>query len=262
MKKFLPFIICFALLLSISFSGTVFAAVNETEPNNTMTTASPLRPGDTVNGKISTSSDLDYYMMQLTASGNINISLGTIPSGCDYDLYLYDNRGSLIRSSTAGSNTDENISNTLNAGTYYVCVKSYSGYSASSNYTLSVKSSGSTNPPTTPPVHGGDAYEFNDTLELASDFYGSLEANIHPLGDVDWYRFSVTQTSAKHIRLYNPSADLTYHFSIYNANGGYVCSDGGIGDYTVTLSPGTYYVKVFSYNSESVLNYRLQMTTV
>lgn len=262
MKKFLPFIICFALLLSISFSGTVFAAVNETEPNDTMANASSLRPGDTVTGKITTYSDVDYYMVQIIASGNRNISLSTIPSGCNYNLYLYDYRGTLLSSSTASGNADENISRILDVGTYYVCVKSSSGYSASSNYTLSVKSSGSTNPPTTPPVHGGDAYEFNDTLELASDFYGSLEANIHPLGDVDWYRFSVTQTSARHIQLYNPAVDLKYHFAVYNATGGYVCSDGGIGDYTVTLTPGTYYIKVFSYDSESVLNYRLKMTTV
>jgi|GEM_PF-4190045 len=89
-----------------------------------------------------------------------------------------------------------------------------------------------------------------------------LEANIHPLGDVDYYRFSVSSTTTEHIVLYNPAVDLSYHFSVYNSTGGYVCSDGGIGDCTVTLSPGTYYIKVFSYSSESVLNYRLRMTAV
>ncbi len=262
MKKIIPFLICFSLLLSISFSSTVFAASNETEPNNTIANANSLLPGTTVNGSISTYSDVDYYQVPIMATGLRSITLSNIPSGCSYDLYLTDNKGNLITSGTVSSgSTDRIISQVLNTGTYYVYVRSGNGKYSSSNYTLSVKSIGS--PVTPPPTqHGGDAYEFNDTLELASDFYGSLEANIHPLGDVDWYRFSVTQTSAKHIQLYNPAVDLTYHFAVYNANGSYVCSDGGIGDYTVTLSPGTYYIKVFSNNSESVLNYRLKMTTV
>ncbi|WP_313563262.1 pre-peptidase C-terminal domain-containing protein [Ruminiclostridium cellobioparum] len=228
MKKIIPFLICFSLLLSISFSSTVFAASNETEPNNTIANANSLLPGTTVNGSISTYSDVDYYQVPIMATGLRSITLSNIPSGCSYDLYLTDNKGNLITSGTVSSgSTDRIISQVLNTGTYYVYVRSGNGKYSSSNYTLSVKSIGS--PVTPPPTqHGGDAYEFNDTLELASDF----------------------------------STDLTYHFSIYNANGGYVCSDGGIGDYTVTLSPGTYYIKVFSNNSESVLNYRLKMTTV
>ena len=261
MKKFIPFIICFALLLSISFSSTVFAATNETEPNDTMANANAISSGSTISGKISTYSDVDFYKLSIMYSGTRIITLSNIPSGCNYDLYLYDTKGNLISYSGASDNKDGSITKSMQVQEqYYICVKSSSGYSGSSDYTLSVKASDSVTTPVLP-YHGGDAYEYNDKIELASNFYGSLEANIHPLGDADWYRFSVTQTSAKHFRLYSPSY-LTYHFAIYNANGGYVCSDGGIGDYTVTLSPGTYYVKVFSYDSESVLNYSLQMTTV
>lgn len=262
MKKFIPFLICFALLLSISFSGTVFAAtVNEAEPNNTTDNANSLRPGDTMYGNIQSSSDVDFYRLSIMADGNRSITLSNIPGGCNYNLYLYDYRGNLITSSSASGNTDENISKSLVTGTYYIGVKSYSGYSGSSNYTLKVISSGSATTPTLP-YHGGDAYEYNDTLELASSMYGYVEANIHPLGDIDYYRFSVTETTKKHFVLYNPAVDLSYHFNIYNSNGGYVCSDGSIGDCTVTLTPGSYYIKVFSYNSESVLNYRLIMNTV
>ncbi|MDF2986503.1 MAG: peptidase domain protein [Eubacterium sp.] len=261
MKKFLPILICFALLLSISFSGSVFAAtVNEAEPNNTFANANGITPGNTMNGKISSTSDVDYYKLSIMYSGNRSITLSNIPSGCNYNLYFYDYNGNTLNSSTASGNTDENISINLIPGAYYIGVKSSSGYS-SSDYTLSVKSIGSTTTPTLP-YHGGDAYEYNDTLELASSFYGSVEANIHPLGDFDYYKFTVTQTTTKHIVLYNPYNGPSYHFNIYNANGGYVNSDGGIGDCTVTLTPGTYYIKVFGYDSESVLNYRLVMTTI
>ncbi len=262
MKKFLPLLICFALLLSISFSSSVFAAnLNETEPNNTFANANGISPGNSINGKISSTSDVDYYKLTIMYSGNRSITLSNIPSGCDYELYLYDYNGNIISSSTASGSIDENISTSLNPGAYYIGIKSYSGYS-SSDYTLTVKSIGSSPTPTLP-YHGGDAYEYNDTLELASSFYGSLEANIHPLGDFDYYKFTVTQTTTEHIRLYDPySADARYHFNVYNSNGGYVCSDNAIGDCTVTLTPGTYYIKVFTYNTESVLDYRLVMTEV
>lgn len=262
MKKFLPFLICFTLLLTISFSSTAFAATAyEAESNDTIASANKISPGDTSYGKISSASDTDYFKLQVSASVSTDILLSNIPSGCDYDLYLYDSNGNSLGSSGLSGNSDDKISQILN-GTYYIKVKSFKGFSGS-YYKLSVSGSNTTptNPPSTP-VHGGDAYEYNDSIDLASSMYGYVEANIHPLGDIDYYRFSVTETTKKHIVLYNPDVDLRYHFNIYNANGDYVAWDGSIGDCTVTLSPGTYYIEVFSYNSESVLDYRLIMNTV
>ncbi len=266
MKKLFSLIICAALLFSISFSNTVFAAtVYETESNNTIATANSIAAGDTVYGNISVDKDTDYFRLNLTATTNTTFTLSNIPSGCDYDLYLYDAKGTMITSSTTTGNTSEKINKILSAGQYYINVKGYSGKS-SSNYTLTVSGSNSTNPDPTTPVHGGDAYEFNDTLALATNMGSGnlyLEANIHPLGDVDYYRFSVSSTTTERIVLTSPySSDSTYHFSVYNSTGGYVCSDGGIGESTVTLSPGTYYIKVFNNTSESVLNYKLRMTAV
>ncbi len=265
MKKFFSLIICAALLFSISFTGTAFAAtVYETESNDSKTTANAIAVGDTVYGTISVDKDNDYYKLRLTATTNTTFTLSNIPSGCDYDLILYDANGATIKSSMSTGNTSEKITQSLSSGQYYIKVNGYSGYS-NSNYKLTVSGSTSTNPDPTTPVHGGDAYEFNDTRDLATNMGSdslSLEANIHPLGDVDYYKFSVSRTTTEHIVLYNPAVDLSYHFSVYNSAGSYVCSDGGIGDCTVTLSPGTYYIKVFSYSSESVLNYRLRMTAV
>lgn len=264
MKKFLPLLICFALLLSISFSSSVFAAtLNETEPNNTFANANGISPGNSINGKISSTSDVDYYKLSIMYSGNRSITLSNIPSDCNYNLYLYDYNGNIISSSTSSGSLDKNISTSLNSGVYYIGIKSSSGYS-SSDYTLTVKSIGSSPTPTLP-YHGGDAYEYNDTLELASNMgTGNLyvEATIHPSGDFDYYKFTVTQTTTEHIVLYNPYNGPSYHFNVYNANGGYIDSDGGIRDCTITLTPGTYYIKVFSYDSESVLDYRLVMTEV
>jgi len=154
MKKLFSLIICVALLFSITFSGTAFAAtVYETESNDSTGTANTISAGDTVFGKISFDKDNDYYKLRLTASASTTFSLSNIPSGCDYDLILYDANGSIIGSSTAFGNTSEKITQTLSAGLYYINVKGYSGTS-SSNYKLTVSGSGSTTP-TTPPVHGG-----------------------------------------------------------------------------------------------------------
>lgn len=157
MKKIIPFLICFSLLLSISFSSTVFAASNETEPNDTMANANAISSGSTIKGKISTSSDVDFYKMPIMYSGTRVITLSDIPSGCDYDLYLYDAKGNLISYSRASGNKDESITKSMEVQEqYYICVKNSSGYSSSSDYTLSVKATGSVTPPVLP-YHGGDA---------------------------------------------------------------------------------------------------------
>lgn len=269
MKKFLPFFICFAILLSGSFSSTVFAAtVYEAESNDSISSADRISPGDTAYGKISSSTDVDYFKFQVSQRASTDIILSNIPSGCDYDISLYDSNGTHLGSSAASGNSDEKISQIM-YGTYYIKVKGFKGFSDSS-YKLSVSAPSPTTPPTTPtgPTHGGDAYEYNDSRELASNLGSgnqSIVANIHPLGDLDYFSFSVDKATTEHMtinREYSFIDGPNYHFSIYGADGRYISSDGGAGDCILTLEPGSYYLKIYCYNDESVLNYRFVMTAL
>jgi hypothetical protein len=78
----------------------------------------------------STSDNYDYYKVYISSNNSIYIQLSGIPGGCDYDLYLYDQNGSLISSSLNSADVGEWIETSINtSGYYYICVKRYSGYS-------------------------------------------------------------------------------------------------------------------------------------
>lgn len=115
------------------------AQIDESEPNNSFSAADTINSDDDVYGKISSSSDIDYFKVKFSAAGKANFWLGQIPSGCDYDLYVYDENYNLLWSSKASGNSQELLSKkSVQNKLYYVVVKPYSGYS-SSEYWLRVK---------------------------------------------------------------------------------------------------------------------------
>jgi cyanophycinase len=127
-------ILLLALILS---SQLAFAAclTAETEPNNTDTTASTgLCSGTSVTGSISSSSDYDWYKLDVTGAGTISINLSH-GSSVDFDWYLYAATGSYIASASTTNNPETGSRAVTAAGAYYVRVKSYSGTGA---YTLNV----------------------------------------------------------------------------------------------------------------------------
>lgn len=94
-------------------------------------------------GLIQRNVDEDYYRLDVFGNALVSISLTNIPSGCDYDikLFQYDNIKyageddiSQIASSTRASNNDENIYKTLTPGTYYLWIYSYNDECSDSDY--------------------------------------------------------------------------------------------------------------------------------
>ena len=94
-------------------------------------------------GLIRRNVDEDYYRLDVFGNALVSISLTNIPSGCDYDikLFQYDNIKyageddiSQIASSTRASNNDENIYKTLTPGTYYLWIYSYNDECSDSDY--------------------------------------------------------------------------------------------------------------------------------
>lgn len=168
-------LIASALVACVSFSATASAqtvAVAGTEPlieiestntelgeiagNNSIETAEYISASSLLNktypylkGNFHTNDKytdrVDFYsfsVTQLTGSkGRIAITLYNIPSGNDYDLYLYDSTGKCIASSTkSGTNSEIVKTPAITSSTkYYVMVegKKVSDYSAS-DYRLKV----------------------------------------------------------------------------------------------------------------------------
>lgn len=129
-----------AIMLCLAFSLSSLA-LNESESNNTASTADVMYDDQNNYGYISSTSDVDWWYVSFPQGGWANYYLGNIPSGCNYDLYLYSANGTtLLESSTNTGNAYELIRYDVVANTVYrVKIVSKSGSSSSSSYMIRTK---------------------------------------------------------------------------------------------------------------------------
>jgi serine protease len=116
--------------------------VAETESNNTTGTANLIATsGTTVNGNMSSSTDTDYFRVDLPAGKTLS-SVLTPNGSSDYDLYVYNSAGTLLGKSENGTGSVDSYS-TTNTGTgtlaRYVRVVYYSGGTGSTSGTYTLK---------------------------------------------------------------------------------------------------------------------------
>lgn len=138
-----------ATMLAWSQIGAASCLTAEFEPNDNDYQANAGVCSDVVvTGRISSSGDYDWFRFDVVAAGAINISLAH-DSGIDLDWFLYQSSGSYVAYASTSHNPEVGSFNAPAAGTYYLRVKSYSGYG---NYALKITfPSGSTPPPPPPP---------------------------------------------------------------------------------------------------------------
>nr|WP_314547118.1 S8 family peptidase [uncultured Massilia sp.] len=122
-------------------STTSGPVVAEAESNNTLSTANSVTTsGTTVNGTFSSTSDTDYFVVQLPAGKTLTATM-TPNASSDYDVYIYNSAGTLLAKSENGTGAVDNASS-ANTGSStaarYVRVVYYSGGTGSTNgkYTL------------------------------------------------------------------------------------------------------------------------------
>ena len=120
----------------------VGTTISETESNNTTGTADVVATaGTTVNGNMGTSTDTDYFVVQLAPGKTLATTLTMSSGSNDYDLIVYNSAGAEIARSENGAGAIDSASVT-NTGTStfarYVRVVYYSGGtgSVSGKYTL------------------------------------------------------------------------------------------------------------------------------
>jgi serine protease len=121
--------------------GGTGTTISETESNNTLGTANGVTTsGTTVNAAMGSSTDTDYFSVQLPAGKTLSATM-TPNSSSDYDLYIYNSAGTLLARSENGTGTADTATSS-NTGsttvTRYVRVVYYSGGtgSTSGKYTL------------------------------------------------------------------------------------------------------------------------------
>ena len=113
--------------LSVTVANAVVAVdADSFEPNDSSTTATVLNFGQTAEGRISSSTDVDWFKIQVSAPGILRFNLG-IPPGVDYDIELYGGTNPVF---LAGSYNDTGVGESITyhaatVGTYYVRVYGY-----------------------------------------------------------------------------------------------------------------------------------------
>jgi len=122
--------------ISVTVAGGGGGAItSETESNNTSGTANgPVGTGVGVTGNISSASDQDFFFLDVSTAGNINISL-SIGSSADLDWFLYNS--AMVEVARGYSTANPEVGNyNVAAGHYFLMVDGY--LSAVSSYTLTV----------------------------------------------------------------------------------------------------------------------------
>lgn len=116
--------------------------ITEVESNNTTGTASMISTsGTTVNGTMASTTDTDYFRVDLPAGKTLASVLTPGTSTADYDLFVYNSAGTLLGKSENGAGAVDSYSS-ANTGsttaTRYVRVVYYSGGTGATNgkYTL------------------------------------------------------------------------------------------------------------------------------
>jgi len=116
--------------------------IAESESNNTIATADVVSTANTtVTGNMGSSTDSDYFVVQLPAGKTLTATMTPGSSTADYDIYIYNSSGTQLALSEngAGSTDTASVANSTSAtAARYVRVKYYSGGTGATNgkYTL------------------------------------------------------------------------------------------------------------------------------
>jgi serine protease len=128
-----------AAVNAVSATVTVAAPTqNEVESNNYISSANAVGvSGTVVNGSLSSTTDTDYYVVQVPAGKTLTATLTQGSSALDYDLYAYNAGGTQLALSTNGAGVSDAVSTANTATTAqprYIRVRYHAG--GAGKYTL------------------------------------------------------------------------------------------------------------------------------
>lgn len=107
--------------------------------DDNMAAAKGLPPNFWYGGNFNSTYDFyDFYYFDLNAFSGVSVQLRGIPSGSNYDLYVFNNTKLLWGSSVNPGNLNETVNLSLASGRYYVLVQRLYGPSEGSGYQVAV----------------------------------------------------------------------------------------------------------------------------
>ncbi len=235
---------------ALSVTTTGACGVEAGEPaNNACASAPTLTLGSAASAYICPQGDVDWFAFTLGATQQVTITLTPPQNPClDYDVQLFSSCGTFLGFSANGSCGTETLNaGSLAAGTYRVVVVGAGGASsASASYSLTVSGAGGGCP--------AEATEPNDTCGQAASIPQAtpLQRYICPVGDEDWYQFTLSTSTFVNIAMTPPQSPcLDYDLEVHSACGTVVGSSTQGGCLAESLQgvlpAGTYRVRVFGY---------------
>jgi hypothetical protein len=218
---------------------------------NTLATARAITVGSSTTSYtdwVGSTDTNDYYSFSLANSSNFNLGLTGMTA--DADVRLLNSSGSVIASSTNGGTASESITRQLSAGTYYIRVYPYQ--SANTNYNLAVSATSIDLAGNT--LATARAITVGSSTTSYTDWVGSTDTN-------DYYRFTLANSGNFNLSLTGMTADADVQ--LLNSGGSLIASstNGGTASESITsqLSAGTYYIRVYPYQSANT-NYNLAVS--
>ena len=228
-----------AIIATLTFAAAMLSTVahGQDDHGSVLADATSVAFPSQTSGRIDPGTDDDFFTFTLSARTAVVIDDGGV---VDTSGWLYSSTGTQLATATSGGGLDPfRIVQTLDAGTYYVAVKT-TVTTETGNYLLRLYDVGTD-------THGGTRAAAT-SVALNSDTSGVIYAG----SDEDY--FSFTLTTADSVTIQTTGSTDTEGW-LYDSSGTQLATndDDGTGNnfqiVQTTLSAGTYYVRVASYST-------------
>jgi hypothetical protein len=201
--------------------------------NGTRTGGALIPFNSDVFGLINPSGDNDYYKFVITTGGTATATLTNLAA--NYNLRIYNNAGTLLQSSTNSGTTNETITRTYTAGTYYARVNGSNGnqWNAFICYTLRIQLGSATGQEINPEI-----LPTNDVISSVNVFPNPAQDRLHI--------YIVGETVENSLQMYDVSGKMIYKQDIKNMLTSLDVS---------SILPGTYFVKLLDKDGKEKSNH-------
>ena len=282
-KKLLAILL--SLVMIMSCAAVSFAATEEEkESNATPASANSIGVGSSISAKLGEPTDVDWFTFKSTACGLATVTLShTAITGADsnvsfFKVEIIDKDGVYVETfKSAGSDATASVSFSVVPGDYFVKVAMDRQHIDNLTYTVAVAVNASANVEKEENDTFGDATLMTTATKAKPDltYYGTIDKGTEAIGDVDYYKFIVNETTMIYPSIYNTSTNtgkykLTILDTVTGAGGkaeervlgSIVISssedqvDGG----AIGVKAGTYYVRISGVD-ESVGGYQFRIYT-
>jgi serine protease len=191
----------------------------------------------------------DFYRFRLNNSATVNFGLTGMSA--DADLYLLDSVGNTVSFSNRESNLNESINRFLNAGVYYLQVRSFLGLTNTA-YNVSINAGGVAIDPGSDRSSARDLGNLSRRSWSVNEFVGTSDQN-------DFYHFDLSENGNFHLNLSGLGSDVDV--ALCDRQGNFITSsvNGGTRSEALDrfLDAGSYYIRVYPYSGSSTYNLRV-----